>query len=69
MSGLGTRDAALLLAFSLVGLPKEAALALGFAMFLWTILFKASGIFYWFKRPLPLHSVRAMRENIFPRRK
>lgn len=69
MSGLGTRDAALLLTFSLVGLPREAALALGFAMFLWTILFKASGIFFLLKRPLPLHSSRTMWENIFPRRK
>ena len=52
--GLGLRDAVLLLTLPLMGYSKEAALALGFAMFLWTLLFKLSGVYYWFKSPLPL---------------
>ena len=52
--GLGVRDAVLLLTLPLIGYSKEAALALGLAMFLWTILFKLSGVYFWFKSPLPL---------------
>jgi uncharacterized protein (TIRG00374 family) len=63
--GLGTRDAVLLLTLPLVGYSKEVALALGFAVFLWTILFKLSGIYYWIKSPLPLKSLEAIRQQFF----
>jgi uncharacterized protein (TIRG00374 family) len=63
--GLGIRDAILLLTLPLIGYSKEAALALGFAMFLWTILFKLSGIYYWFKSPLPLKGADAIKNKFF----
>jgi uncharacterized protein (TIRG00374 family) len=65
ISGLGLREAVLLLTLPLIGYSREAALALGFAVFLWTILFKFSGIYYWFKSPLPLKGVDAVRHRFF----
>jgi uncharacterized protein (TIRG00374 family) len=64
--GLGIRDGILLLTLPLIGYSNEAALALGLAMFLWTILFKLSGIYYWFKSPLPLKGVDAIKHKILP---
>ena len=61
ISGLGTRDAILLLTLPLSGVPKEAAIALGFAAFLWTLCSKFSGIVFWLKHPLPSDSIRAMK--------
>ena len=61
ISGLGTRDAILLLTLPLSGVPKEAAIALGFAAFLWTLCSKFSGIVFWLKQPLPSNSIRAMK--------
>jgi len=58
ISGLGTRDAVLLLMLPLAGATKEAAIALGMAAFLWTIGSKFSGVFFWLNRPLPLKSFR-----------
>ena len=63
--GLGVRDAILLLTLPLIGYSKEAALALGLAMFLWTILFKLSGIYYWFKSPLPLKGIDGIKHKFF----
>jgi uncharacterized membrane protein YbhN (UPF0104 family) len=56
ISGLGTRDAVLLLILPLAGATKEAAIALGMAAFLWTIGSKFSGVFFWLNRPLPSKS-------------
>jgi uncharacterized protein (TIRG00374 family) len=64
ISGLGTRDGILLLTLPLVGVTKEAAIALGLLAFLWTICSKFSGIFFWLKRPLPLSSFRDIREKL-----
>ncbi len=50
VSGLGTRDAVLLLILPLWGITKEAAVALGFLAFLWTVFTKLTGIVFWFKR-------------------
>ena len=58
ISGLGTRDAVLLLMLPLAGATKEAAVALGVAAFLWTIGSKFSGVFFWLMRPLPSKSLR-----------
>ena len=64
ISGLGTRDGILLLTLPLAGVSKEAAIALGLLAFLWTICSKFSGILFWLKRPLPLSSVRGIREKL-----
>lgn len=56
ISGLGTRDAVLLLMLPIAGATKEAAIALGMAAFLWTIGSKFSGVFFWLNRPLPSKS-------------
>ena len=64
ISGLGTRDGILLLVLPLAGVSKEAAIALGLLAFLWTICSKFSGIFFWLKRPLPLNSIRGIKENL-----
>jgi hypothetical protein len=58
ISGLGTRDAVLLLMLPLGGVSKEAAIALGLAAFLWTIGSKFSGVFFWLNHPLPSKSFR-----------
>ncbi len=57
ISGLGTRDAVLLMTLPLAGVSKEAAIALGFLAFVWTMGSKFSGIFFWLKRPLPSRSI------------
>jgi uncharacterized protein (TIRG00374 family) len=66
ISGLGTRDTILLLALPLSGASKEAAIALGFLAFLWTICYKFSGVIFWLKRPLPYHSILAVKEKLSP---
>lgn len=65
ISGLGIRDAMLLLTLPLAGYSKEAALALGFTVFIWTTIFKFSGIFYWFRSPLPLKGIVAIKDKFF----
>jgi uncharacterized protein (TIRG00374 family) len=66
ISGLGTRDAILLFALPLAGVSKEAAIALGFLAFLWTIGSKFSGVIFWFKHPLPTSSIRSIKEKLIP---
>jgi uncharacterized protein (TIRG00374 family) len=66
ISGLGTRDTILLLTLPLSGVSKEAAIALGFLAFLWTICHKFSGVIFWLKRPLPYHSILAVKEKLSP---
>jgi uncharacterized protein (TIRG00374 family) len=61
INGIGTRDAVLLLALPLVGVSKEAAIALSCLMFLWLICSKFSGIFFWLTRPLPSGSIRGLK--------
>lgn len=63
INGLGTRDAILLFALPLAGVSNEAAIALGFVAFLWTIGSKFSGVIFWFKNPLPISSVRSPKKN------
>jgi hypothetical protein len=64
ISGLGTRDAVLLLTLPLAGVTKEGAIALGFLAFLWTIFYKFSGVIFWLKRPLPSDSILAIKEKL-----
>jgi uncharacterized protein (TIRG00374 family) len=64
ISGLGTRDAILLLTLPLSGVSKEAAIALGFLAFLWTICYKFSGVVFWLKRPIPANSILAIKEKL-----
>jgi uncharacterized protein (TIRG00374 family) len=64
ISGLGTRDAILLMTLPVFGVSKEAAIALGFVAFLWTICSKFSGIFFWLKHPLPSNSLLRIKEKL-----
>ena len=64
ISGLGTRDTILLLTLPLSGVSNEAAIALGFLAFLWTICHKFSGVIFWLKRPLPYNSIIAFKEKL-----
>jgi uncharacterized protein (TIRG00374 family) len=64
INGLGTRDAILLFALPLAGVSKEAAIALGFVAFLWTIGSKFSGVIFWFKHPLPTSGIRSIKERL-----
>jgi uncharacterized membrane protein YbhN (UPF0104 family) len=66
ISGLGTRDAILLLTLPFSGVSKEAAVALGFLAFLWAICSKFSGVIFWLKRPVPTVSIMAMKNKIAP---
>jgi uncharacterized protein (TIRG00374 family) len=50
VSGLGTRDAVLLLVLPLWGVSEEAAVALGFLAFLWTVATKLTGVVFWLRR-------------------
>lgn len=49
ISGLGTREAVLLLILPLWGITTESAVALGFLAFVWTVLTKLSGVVFWLK--------------------
>lgn len=64
INGLGTRDSILLLTLPLLGVPKEAAIALGLVAFLWVICSKFSGVVFWLKRPLPTSSLLAIKEKL-----
>jgi uncharacterized protein (TIRG00374 family) len=64
ISGLGTRDAILLLTLPIYGVSKEAAIALGFIAFLWTICSKFSGTFFWLKHPLPSNSLLGIKKKL-----
>lgn len=66
ISGLGTRDAILLMTLPLAGVSKEAAVALGFLAFLWIIGSKFCGVIFWLKRPLPPVNIMAMKDKIAP---
>jgi uncharacterized protein (TIRG00374 family) len=66
INGLGTRDAILLFALPLAGVSKEAAIALGFVAFLWTIGSKFSGVIFWFKHPLPTSGMGSIKEKLIP---
>jgi uncharacterized protein (TIRG00374 family) len=67
-SGLGTRDAVLLLVLPLWGVSVDAALALGLTAFVWTIFTKAAGIVFWFQQPLPIQAFLDARHNLFKKR-
>ncbi len=64
ISGLGTRDAVLLLMMPLAGVSKEAAIALGLTAFLWNICSEFAGIFFWLNNPLPSNSFRNIKEKL-----
>jgi uncharacterized protein (TIRG00374 family) len=64
ISGLGTRDAVLLLTLPVAGVTPEAAVALGLAAFLWTLASKFSGVFFWLKHPLPLNRFHNIQNKI-----
>jgi len=67
ISGLGTRDAVLLLILPLAGVSNDAALALGLVAFLWNILLNLFGAVLWIKRPLPTAAVTSIKEKLFPK--
>jgi glycosyltransferase 2 family protein len=65
ISGVGTRDAVLLLTLPAAGVSHEAVLALGFLAFLWILCSKVSGIGYWMKNPLPFREIKRMGQIFF----
>lgn len=67
VSGLGTRDAILLMTIPLAGYSKEAALALGITAFLWATVFKFSGVIFWLKNPLPTEAIVSLKKKLFKR--
>lgn len=54
ISGVGTRDATLLIVFSRIGLSAEYAIALSIIVLLIHIICGIIGAFAWFRRPLPI---------------
>ena len=64
-SGLGTRDAVLLMVLPLWGISQNAAIALGLTAFLWTVFSKAAGVIFWFKYPLPIKEIGALKRDLF----
>lgn len=65
VSGLGIRDAVLLITLPLAGIAREAAIALGFVAFLWAMCSHFSGVFFWLKRPLPTKEIIAIKNKLF----
>jgi len=53
-SGLGTRDATMILFFTLVGLSREAAVSFSLLMLITNYVFGLPGFLFWLKDPLPL---------------
>lgn len=64
INGLGTRDAILIMIFSLTGLAPESALALGLFAFLWACAFTFSGVLFFLWRPLPRETMASFRNNL-----
>lgn len=53
-SGLGTRDAMLILFFSFVGLTKDAAVALSLSILMFSYIYSLVGLAVWIKKPIKL---------------
>ena len=53
-SGLGTRDAVLILFFSFVGLTKDAAVALSLSILMFSYIYSLAGLFVWMRNPIKL---------------
>ena len=53
-SGLGTRDATLILFFSFVGLSASAAVALSLTILMFSYIYSLAGLFIWMRNPIKL---------------
>ncbi len=53
-SGLGTRDATLILFFSFVGLSANTAVALSLTILMFSYIYSFAGLFIWIKNPIKL---------------
>ncbi len=53
-SGLGTRDATLILFFSFVGLTKDAAVALSLSILMFSYIYSLVGLAVWIRKPIKL---------------
>ncbi len=58
IGGLGTREATMIAAFSLLGLPSHQALAFSFLIFLAGIAWRSVCVVGWLRRPLSLSALR-----------
>ncbi|MCC7352134.1 MAG: flippase-like domain-containing protein [Anaerolineae bacterium] len=58
IGGLGTREATMVAAFSLLGLPSPQALAFSFLIFLAGLAWRSIGVVGWLRRPLGLSALR-----------
>jgi len=63
ISGLGTRDAVLLLFLPFAGVSQESAIALGLSAFLWTLLSKLTGVIFWLKHPTSSNNRYFLRQD------
>ncbi len=53
-SGIGTRDATLILFFSFVGLTKDAAVALSLSILMFSYIYSLVGLAVWIRKPIKL---------------
>ncbi len=58
IGGLGTREATMVAAFGLLGLPAHQALAFSFLIFLVGLFWRSVGVFGWLRRPLGFSALR-----------
>ena len=58
IGGLGTREATMVAAFSLIGLPAPQALAFSFLIFLVGLAWRSVGVVGWLRRPLGLSALK-----------
>lgn len=58
IGGLGTREATMVAAFSLLRLPTHQALALSFLIFLIGLFWRSAGVVGWLRRPLGPSALR-----------
>ncbi|HIJ99036.1 TPA: flippase-like domain-containing protein [archaeon] len=54
ISGLGTRDATLILFFSFIGLSASAAVALSLSILIFSYIYSLVGLFIWIRNPIKL---------------
>ena len=52
ISGIGTRDAVIIMLFSFIGISKELAVSFSLIVLFYIILIAFIGLFCWFKKPL-----------------
>lgn len=64
ISGIGTRDSAIIVLFGVLGLPREAAVAFSLLYLFSIIVNAAAGFLLYLWRPLPIPSFRDMHRKV-----